>query len=53
MIEAQRPILSTPCWRCLRLERPEGEGAMRLSLCDLHLREQIRIAMGLQKPEAA
>lgn len=45
-----RPLLSTPCWLCLQLERPL-DGAMRLSLCSLHLQREIRRLMGL--PEIA
>lgn len=47
-MQDKKTPFNSSCWKCLDLERPEGEGAMRLSLCDVHLREQIRRAMGLE-----
>jgi hypothetical protein len=34
------------CWRCKGATRP-SDGVQRLGLCEFHLKEQIRVAMGL------
>lgn len=40
------------CWRCANQERPAAaEGCDRLALCAWHLREQIRLKMGLPVEE--
>lgn len=39
-------MTSLACWRCRSEERPP-EGCERLALCLDHLREQVRLAMGL------